>query len=80
MTAKEKAKELVQKYLNIEFCLLTDNQAKQCALICVDEKQKSYLKAFTTQEKFLRLAHKNEYYLQLEEVKQEINKLWKHCS
>ena len=37
MTAKEKAKELVEKYLNIEFCLLTDNQAKQSVLICVDE-------------------------------------------
>jgi len=48
--------------------------AKNCALICVDEKQKSYLKAFTEQEKFLRLARKNEYYLHLEEVKQEIEK------
>ena len=34
----------------------------------------------TAKEKAKELAHKNEYYLQLEEVKQEINKLWKHCS
>ncbi len=39
MTAKEKAKELVQKYRG--FCTETEemNQttAKQCALICIDE-------------------------------------------
>ena len=37
MTAKEKAKELVDRYLNIGFCILTDYEAKQCALICVGE-------------------------------------------
>ena len=67
MTAKEKAIELVQKYLNIEFCLLTDNQAKQCALICVDEILESHYKM--TIVAFLKT------YDYWQEVKQEINKL-----
>ena len=63
MTGKEKAKELVDRYLNIEFCLLTDNHAIESALICVDE----ILDAVTT------IADKRfDFYT---EVKQEINKL-----
>ena len=67
MTAKEKAIELVQKYLNIEFCLLTDNQAKQCALICVDKILESHYKVL------VGVMPKTYDYWQ--EVKQEINKL-----
>ena len=42
MTAEEKAKELVSKYLDyVDNCSITDNfqdeNAKQCALIAVDE-------------------------------------------
>ena len=67
MTAKEKAKELVQEYLNVEFCLLTDNQAKQCALICVDKILESHYKVL------VGVMPKTYDYWQ--EVKQEINKL-----
>jgi hypothetical protein len=39
MTAKEKAIELVEKYMLWKFqkCELSKKQAKQCALIAVDE-------------------------------------------
>ena len=67
MKAKEEAKELVQEYLNIEFCLLTDNQAKQCALICVDKILESHYKVL------VGVMPKTYDYWQ--EVKQEINKL-----
>ena len=67
MIAKELAKELMQEYLNIEFCLLTDNQAKQCALICVDKILESHYKVL------VGVMPKTYDYWQ--EVKQEINKL-----
>ena len=67
MTAKEKAKELVEKYLNIEFCLLTDNQAKQCALICVDEIVSEHLDEGINSYVQKRIDYWSE-------VKQEINK------
>jgi len=67
MKAKEEAKELVQEYLNIEFCLLTDNQAKQCALICVDKILESHYKVL------VGVMPKTYDYWQ--EVKQGINKL-----
>ena len=60
MEAKEKAKELVYKYLDNRLLRLEYFEAKQCALICVDELQKSHLERFY------------DYY---EEVKQEIKKL-----
>jgi hypothetical protein len=78
MTEKEKAKKLLDKYLNIEDTLganerglLFLEEAKQCAVICVDEiintginqdyiKQDGYMLSLV------------EFY---EEVKQEINKL-----
>ena len=46
MTPKEKAKELVDKYYNLESegdkgGWMTKNDAKQCALIAVDEILKS---------------------------------------
>ena len=37
MTAKEKAKELVDKFLNEQNNTEEISEAKQCALICVDE-------------------------------------------
>lgn len=37
MSAKEKAKELVDKYLAIQFGDFPTTEAKQCALIAVDE-------------------------------------------
>ena len=75
MKAKDKAKELVDKYNDEElFYLLTFRQAKQCALIAVDEiyngglhlRYGAYLDEF---------EDKQNYYSYWEEVKQEINKL-----
>ena len=71
MTPKEKAKELVEKYLNIEFCLLTDNKAKKCALICVDEMIREIKQIQFNEDIFMEdtvISYWNE-------VKQEINKL-----
>ena len=59
MTAKEKAEELVNKYLQIYDGRVP--QAKQCALICVDEMLAFDLRFFDI--------------VFLEEVKQEIEKL-----
>ena len=84
MTPKEKAKELVDKfrYDNITYKgttttieVLPIGRAKQCALICVDEKQKSYLKAFKGSVSIKEMAKNKPYYLHLEEVKKEIEKL-----
>ena len=65
MTAKEKAKELVEKYWDFHLLRLEDYEAKQCALICVDEMLGNY------EEKYKYCKSKRF----LEEVKQEINKL-----
>ena len=71
MTAKEKAKELVEKFYSIEpvqpiYIGMDIGQAKQCALICVDEMLAFDLRFFDIE--FLK------------EVKQEIinyeNKLY----
>jgi hypothetical protein len=60
MEAKEKAKELLDKFSNV--ALLDSYEAKQCALIAVDEILD-----------LLRILEKNNsYYL---EVKHEIEKL-----
>ena len=84
MTAKEKAKELVDRFINITPC--NDNElsedemykeqlhsAKQCALICVDEKQKTIDKMFNGYYTMPKEWQKE--YDELEEVKEEINKL-----
>ena len=63
MTAKEKAIDLVNKFLQIYDGRVP--QAKQCALICVDEMIGNY------EEKYKYCKSKQF----LEEVKQEINKL-----
>ena len=67
MKAKEKAKELVDRFLNIEGADDCGNSysyvAIQCALICVDEILEGS-----------RLFYIEDYYYWTE-VKQEINKL-----
>jgi hypothetical protein len=62
MTAKDKAKELVDRFLNEQNDTEEISQAKQCALICVDEILQE-IEGFPYAYKFW------------EEVKQEINKL-----
>jgi hypothetical protein len=75
MTPKEKAEELVDKFimnvLDYEGCSINDHKAKQCALIAVDEIYK------------LRMTHgqhldydvdKINYYSYWQEVKKEIEK------
>ena len=65
MTAKVKAKELIYNYFNfIDY--LHYEEAKQCALIAVDELIKSY------SSKKSILPRENEYW---KEVKTEIEKL-----
>ena len=66
MTPKEKAEELFDKFLRVEYPW----PAKDCALIAVDEQIELLLNlspyiAFTEQVKYLQ------------EVKEEIQKLWK---
>ena len=67
MTPKEKAKELIKKYWNrindVELDSISWNQAKQCALICIDEIL--YVIVFDG-------VHSLDYW---HEVKQEIEKL-----
>ena len=66
MTHKEKAKELVNKFLQIYDGRVP--QAKQCALICVDEILQTIPNEVMSYEPFMM----NTDYWQ--EVKQEINK------
>ena len=67
MTAKEKAKELVGRfnYKNKHYLSL---DAKQCALICIDEKIEALLP-------YAGLLDIKKQVQELEEVKQEVNKL-----
>lgn len=73
MTAKEKAKELVKKYINCEFnefeyVWVSVNGAKQCALIAVNEildANPMYYTGFEYETNF-------EYW---QDVKNEIEKL-----
>ena len=67
MTAKEKAIELVNKFLQIYDGRVP--QAKQCALICVDEILQTIPNEVMSYKPFMM----NTDYWQ--EVKQEINKL-----
>ena len=76
MEAKEKAKQLVDKYWNKLYEIqsriipteLTE-QSKQCALICVDEILKNITEEVLTYKPFMM---NTDYW---KEVKQEINKL-----
>ena len=73
MTPKEKARDLVERFDETLTYLESKAKAKQCALICVDEKQETIDKMFngyhTMPEEWRR------EYNSLEEVKQEINNL-----
>jgi hypothetical protein len=64
MTPQKKAKELVDKFSNVP--LLDSYEAKQCALIAVDEILKSHNNLYGVN------GEKTKYYL---EVKQEIELL-----
>ena len=72
---KEKAKELVEKFYNVEDtewtvdngCGISWNEAKQCALICVNE--------LLTFREALFINEGSMAYLYLKEVKEEIEKL-----
>ncbi len=82
MTSKEKANELIDKYINAEFnckdcdmpfcdigcTILSTYEAKECALIAVDEILEA-LKVFDITYNYIL---KRDYWL---EVKQEIEKL-----
>jgi hypothetical protein len=74
MTSKEKAKELKDKYMNVKWQIYLDD-AKQCALIAVDEILKEVpteiLDTYKQQVNFID----NDRYYYWEEVKQEIEKL-----
>ena len=84
MTAKEKAKELLNKFLSIDGADDCGNSysyvAKQCALICVDEilkaNEKISLKdlreTMQTNDILCQLTDNAMYW---QEVKEEINKL-----
>ena len=73
MTAKEKAIELVNKFQwKWDIARMSLVNAKQCALICVDEKIETYVKNYPYQEELA--LHTVEYYY-LQAVKEEINKL-----
>ena len=76
MTPKEKAKELVTKFAEIEdeqpIFVISYTQVKKCALICVDEIYK------LNQLKVGRYEGERDiemYYSYWEDVKQEIEKL-----
>jgi len=66
MTPKEKAKELIKKYEKIfdGNYIKTDENIKQCALICVDE---------IIQALMLNFAFNNNEVLFYQKVKSEIN-------
>ena len=73
MTAKEKAKELVEKYQfngdMIDDIRMSEESAIECALICVDEMLKPI---FIGGKRYDRVLQE---ILFLQEVKEEINKL-----
>ena len=77
MTAKDKAKELVDFYLKIisdvHPLVSYTNSAKQCALICVDNEIDLIMKLVSANE--LSVLFATELITSKEEVKQEINKL-----
>ena len=75
MTPKEKAHELVLKYLRIDNNTkewFNIHIAKQCALIAVDEIYKLNLKIGQHLEDF---SDKENYYSYWEEVKQELESI-----
>ena len=77
MTAREEAKELIQLFYNNQcshsITELAYKSAKQCALICVDEKIKAITKYSDWDFETRSMAIDD--ITELQEVKQEINKL-----
>ncbi len=78
MTPKEKAFDLFNQYLKIlgginskDWIYFHGNEAKQCALIAVDEAEKSEYNVLT-KFGFVSQKYTSKYW---EEVKQEIEKL-----
>jgi hypothetical protein len=73
MTPKEKAEELLGKYLAIQFGDFPTTDAKQCALIAVDEIINSNYKNTLNDLGYRYTVNElNDYW---HEVKQEIEKL-----
>jgi hypothetical protein len=83
MTPKEKAKDLVDKYLDIDskYEYLSYSMAKQCALIAVDQIQEMLIltrkRLDISDTKQLKINDNNIVYsiLWFDEVKQEIEQL-----
>mgnify|MGYP001097300197 FL=1 len=73
--AEKKAKELVDRFDETLTYLESKTKAKECALICVDEKFKSINDVFGHTEISIKLMKLSEAYKQLTQVKKEINKL-----
>ncbi len=76
MTAKEKAKLLIQKYkgFSSNSCFGEDSDivtAKQCAEICIDE-QINLLEFVYGSQKHMWTSHENETYKYWQEVKRHI--------
>lgn len=80
MTPKETAEELVERFLDepTMYAPLDKDDAKQCALICVDEiikakgvKEYDILKSILGDD----MKRKNPIYKYWQEVEQEVNKL-----
>ena len=71
MTPKEKAAELVGKYIEVDADSIYDgmtwDMARQCALICVEEMELFY-------RDIMRIGTSRAMINYLEEIKKEINK------
>jgi len=76
MTPKEKAIELVEKYMLLDYnSNLSNKKSKQCALICVDEILEEVPTEILDTYKFETNFVINERYNFWQKVKEEINKL-----
>jgi len=77
MSAKEKAKELVDKYYysmnpNAPDCNISYNQAKQCAIIAVDELINAFIELSRQESGTTHIDFGHGYW---QDVKSEIEKL-----
>jgi len=72
MTPKEKAIELLEKMLNQQSYSEELYDAKQCALIAVDETQQLIKNLSSCKNRFIYIVDEMNYW---QEVKQEIEKL-----
>ena len=73
--AEKEAKELVDRFDETLNYLESKTKAKECALICVDEKFKSINDVFGHTEISIKLMKLSEAYKQLTQVKKAIKKL-----